>query len=291
MTIYSFGSINIDHIHTVPHFPQPGETLSDTGYAVGLGGKGCNQSLAASAAGARVRHIGAVGADGLWARQQMADAGVDIAAVSECPEATGHAVIYVTPDAENQIVIHGGANRAFTAQAIETALAGAGQGDWFLCQNETNMVAEAAAMARARGLRVAYAAAPFDAETAAAMLPLTDLLAVNALEAEALARQVGCQPAALPVPSLLITRGAEGAVWLRDGARTEMPAFEVLAVDTTGAGDTFLGTFLAGLDLGLTDEIALRRAAAAAALQVTRTGAGTAIPTAAELDRFLAERS
>jgi ribokinase len=171
---------------------------------------------------------------------------------------------------------------------IEAAIGRAAPGDWLLLQNETNLVPEAARAARAAGLNVAYAAAPFDAAATGEMLPLADLIAVNEVEAAQLAAYVGRAVDDLGVPALLVTLGRRGAVYRADGAAIETPAFEVTAVDTTGAGDTFFGFFLAGLDLGEEPAAVLRRAAAAGALQVTKPGAGDAIPSGAEVDRFLA---
>ncbi|HUF57550.1 MAG TPA: ribokinase [Thermohalobaculum sp.] len=285
MTVFNLGSINVDHVHRVPRLPAPGETLADTGYAVGLGGKGANMSVAIARAGGRVRHLGAVGADGGWAVERLGAEGVDTGAVATVAEATGHAVIHVDPAGENQIVIHGGANRALTAAMIEAGLADARPGDWLLTQAETNLVVEAAELARARGLRIAHAAAPFDADLARAMLPLADLLVLNEGEAAALAARLGHSPR---LAMLAVTLGARGARLEIEGRKSELPAFAVDAVDTTGAGDTFTGYALAGLDAGLPPEAAFRRGIAAAAIQVTRPGAAQAIPTAAELDRFLA---
>ncbi|MCL5775949.1 PfkB family carbohydrate kinase [Limibaculum sp. FT325] len=285
MTIVNLGSINIDHVHRVPHFPAPGETLADTGYAAGLGGKGLNQSLAAAAAGARVIHAGAVGAEGGWAVERLNASGIDTASVATVAQATGHAVILVDPAGENQIVIHAGANRAIPETAIRAALARARPGDWLLTQNETNGTVEAARAAKVLGLRVAHAAAPFDAAACAAMLPHADLIAVNEGEAAALSAHLGHAPAGV---AMLVTLGARGARYQGAEGRAETPAFPVTPVDTTGAGDCFTGFFLAGIDTGLTVARALRRAAAAAAISVTRSGAADAIPTGAEVDRFLA---
>lgn len=287
MAIHCFGSINIDHVHRVPHFPVAGETLADQDYAAGLGGKGANQALAAAAAGADVRMIGAIGADGTWATVHLSDKGIDISGVAISEQATGHAVIFVSPEGENQIVIHGGANQCLTQILVDKALSPAKPGDWWLCQNETNLVADAARLARAEGLKIAYAAAPFEAAPAAEMLPLADLIAVNAGEAAALAAHFDCPVEDLPVPALLITMGGDGARYLADGAEIRVPAFPVTPLDTTGAGDTFLGTLLSGFDTGLVVQDAMIRAAAAAALQVTRKGAGEAIPSAAEVDALI----
>ncbi|MFQ5567111.1 MAG: ribokinase [Paracoccaceae bacterium] len=290
MSIFNLGSINIDHVHRVAHLPGPGETVADTGYASGLGGKGANQSLAAASAGARVHHIGAVGRDGAWTAERLAAAGVDVSDLAVMEAVTGHAIVCVDSGGENLIVIHGGANRALTAAQIERALARARPGDWFLAQNETNLIAEGFARARARGLHTAYAAAPFEAAAAAALIGSVDLLAVNAVEAGQLAAHLGTTVDALPVPELLVTLGARGARYRAGEAVSEVAAFAVTPVDTTGAGDTFLGVFLAARDGGAAPEAALRQAAAAAALQVTRPGAADAIPAAGEVAAFLAER-
>ncbi|MEM6677203.1 MAG: PfkB family carbohydrate kinase [Pseudomonadota bacterium] len=294
MTIHVLGSVNIDYVYRVPNLPQPGETLAGLSRAVHLGGKGANQAIAAARAGAPVRFIGAIGPGDDWTRDRLAAAGVDVSCVAEVEEATGHAIIYVDAAGENCIVIHGGANRAIPEAVVEAALAQAQAGDWWLTQNETSGVTEAAARAQSRGLRTVHVAAPFVPEDALPVLPHTDLLAVNEGEAAALASRLG---GAVPVDVMLVTRGAAGAAWrerptVPDGAgELSVPAFAVTAVDTTGAGDCFLGYALAGLHAGLTPEVALRRAAAAAALSVTREGAADAIPEAAEVDAFLAERS
>jgi ribokinase len=289
--ILTIGSVNIDHVHRVSALPGPGETVLDRGYARGLGGKGANQSLAARLAGAEVRHAGAISADGEWCRARLAAAGIDVADLATVEAATGHAVILVDDAGENLIVVHGGANRALSAALVERAIGRAAAGDWLLLQNETNLVVEAARAGRAAGLRVAYAAAPFDPAATAEVVPHVDLLAVNALEAAQLARHLGTAPETFGAPVLLITEGARGARCWTAAGEIRQAAFAVEPVDTTGAGDTFLGYFLAGLDAGLAVAEALRRAAAAAAIQVTRPGAAEAIPRADEVDAFLAARA
>lgn len=289
MSIFNLGSINIDHVHRVPRLPGPGETIADTGYVTGLGGKGANMSLAAALAGARVQHIGAVGSDGGWIRDRLAAAGIGVGHLLTVEAATGQGLVMVSDAAENQIVIHGGANRALSVAQIRAALAGARPGDWFLAQNETNMIAEGFVLAHAAGLRTCYAAAPFEAQTAAALIEGVDLLAVNEVEAAQLAAALGVAVEDLPVREVLVTLGAKGARHIAE-TETRVPAFPVTPVDTTGAGDCFLGWFLAARDRGEAPREALRLAAAAAAIQVTRPGAGEAMPTAAEVAAFLAER-
>ena len=289
--ILTLGSVNIDHVYRVDALPGPGETVVDRGYQRGLGGKGANQSLAARLAGAEVRHAGAVGDDGGWCRDRLGAAGIDVADLVTVDAATGHAVILVDGQGENVIVVHGGANRALTPAQVAAAIGRARAGDWLLLQNETNLVVEAARAGRAAGLRVAYAAAPFDPEATAAMIGHVDLLAVNAIEAAQLARHLGTAPETFGAPALLITEGARGARCWTGRTEVRQAAFEVTPVDTTGAGDTYLGYFLAANDRGMPVAEAMRLAAAAAAVQVTRPGAAEAIPTAAEVDAFLAARA
>lgn len=292
MTVFCLGSINADHVYQVPHLPMPGETLAASGYQVGLGGKGANQSVAAAKAGSETRHIGAVGAEGAWAVEALRGFGVGVEHVHTSDTPTGHAIINVDPQAENAIVIFSGANFDQSVAHIERALQNAGEGDWILIQNETSHQTEAAKAARARGVKVAYSAAPFDAEAARLMLPFTDLLLVNEIEAAQLSEAMNVTISDLPVAKILITSGAKGVdlIDTNSGDTVSNPAFRVTPIDTTGAGDTFAGSFVAGLEQGMSDIDALTRASATSAIQVTRVGAATAIPDAKEVAAFLADQ-
>lgn len=292
MTIFNLGSINADHFYRLPHLTLPGETLAATSYGRGLGGKGANQSVAAARAGAVVRHIGATGVDGAWMRAELAADGVDCAHVAEVDVASGHAIIMVDASGENSIVLFPGANRALPLAALEDAMATAAAGDWLLMQNETSAQVEAVALAKARGVKVAYSAAPFEAEAVRKVLTDLDLLLLNAVEAAQLCEALGTTLDALPVKAVCVTHGAKGAVWHDLAGKTaqEQPAFKVTPVDTTAAGDTFAGYLVAGLAEGMTPPQALRLAAGASALKVTRAGTAAAIPTRAEVDAFLQDR-
>lgn len=285
--IFNLGSINVDHIYRVPHFPAPGETLLSSSYAKGLGGKGANQSIAIARAGGQVVHIGAIGNDALWARDLLQKAGVNVSGVAVLESATGHAIINVDSSGENCIVLFDGANVLVSEGQISAALAEAKAGDWFLLQNEVNNGPFAAKLARAKGLKVAYVAAPFDAGKVQDMLPFVDLLSVNEGEAAQVCEALGVSEDEIPVEKLLITRGGEGITY-RDGAnRYSQSVFEVEPVDTTGAGDTFMGYFLAQLDGGKAPQEALRMAAAAAALKVTKKGTAEAIPLLEDVVGFI----
>lgn len=291
MAIYNLGSVNIDHVYRVPHLPEPGETLASTSFSSGLGGKGANQSIAIARAGGKVFHIGAIGPDGGWLSNKMAGSGVDTRYISVIDIPTGHAIINVDDYAENIIVLFTGANRALTEDMINNALTGANADDWLLLQNETNLGVYAATAAKDKGMRVAYAAAPFDAKAAVAMLPVTDLLAVNEVEAAQLSEALGVDATDLPVSQVLITRGANGATLQTGDEVISVDAFKVDPVDTTGAGDTFMGYFLCSLDKGGTPQDALLQATAASAIQVTKPGAAEAIPVQIDVTEFLKVRA
>ncbi|WP_284378006.1 ribokinase [Amylibacter marinus] len=289
--IKNFGSINIDNVYRLDRLPRAGETLVAQEFARFMGGKGLNQSVAAQRSGADVWHIGAVGPDGDWALDQMRAFGLDCSHIFRVEAPTGNAVITVDQAGENQIVILGGANQTLDQALLGDVLAGLGPQDWVVLQNETSFVHQIALAAKARGARVAYSAAPFDAHHAVPMLDMIDLLAVNEHEAAELARATGKSVADLPVDMVLITYGARGAELRQNSARLHQKSFPADVVDTTGAGDTFLGAFLARLDVTGDAEHALRYAAAAAALQVEQPGAATAIPSFDAVTEFLTRKA
>jgi ribokinase len=286
MAIWNLGSINADHVYALPHLPSPGETLAARTLTTGLGGKGANMSVACARAGATVRHIGAVGPEGAWAVERLRSYGVGTTHITRLDVPTGHAIIAVDERGENTILLFPGANRALNPDHLGAALAAASPSDWFLCQNETNLQVEGARLARGRGLRVAYAAAPFEAEAVEAILPDLDLLVLNEVEADQLLDRTGRAVATLGVPDVIVTLGAEGCLWFRDGRERSFPALSVTPVDTTGAGDAFTGYVLALLDEGRPMPEAIALATRAAALKVTRSGAADAMPTRAEAEAF-----
>ncbi len=287
MAILNLGSINIDHVYSVATLALPGETITAGSLQTGLGGKGANQSIAAARAGATVRHIGAIGSDADWTLASLNAAGVDTKLVAQVDVPTGHAMITVDAAGENSIVLFKGANHAITKAQIDTALQTARTGDWLLLQNETNLSAYAAQQARHGGLKVAYCAAPFDPEAVREMLPYTDLLSVNEIEARQIRQSLPDKAKELDRVTWLTTLGADGAAYDSAEKSVKVAAYRVEPVDTTGAGDTFLGYALAGVDTGMPVEAALKRASAAAAIQVTRKGAATAIPKLSEVMAFM----
>ena len=282
--IVVFGSINVDLIVPVPRLPRAGETVLGGDYAILPGGKGANQALAARRAGAEVAMAGAVGADAFAgiALDLLRGEGVDTRLVRVVEQPTGCAAIMVSSEGENTIAVAPGANASARSDQVPDELLSA----------VTTLVAqmevppsETAMLIRRLRTRGGYSllnlapALPIDI----ALLGEIDLVVANEGEAattvsdpEQLARRLR--------QGLVVTRGAAGALaLLRDGIRIEVPALAIKPVDTTGAGDTFVGVLAAALDLGSPVEAALHRASAAAGLACLARGAQTAMPDEAAI--------
>ena len=286
MAIWNLGSINADLVYAVPHIPEPGETLSSTDRATFMGGKGANMSVAIARAGSRINHIGALGPDGDWAQKRLLEYGVDTQHIAQVDTATGHAIIMVDEHGENAILLHAGANGEVPQTALQTALSEAQTGDWFVTQNETNLQRTGASLAKKMGLKVAYAAAPFSAERVQAVLEHLDFLILNEVEAAQLTEATCKTPNALGVRDVVVTLGGDGADWFGPEGKQHFDALPVTPIDTTGAGDTFTGYLLAGLDQGMPMAQAINMATKAGALMVTRKGTADVIPDLSEVRAF-----
>lgn len=288
MTVYCLGSINIDHFYRLASLPRAGETLSARSHSKGLGGKGANQSIAALRAGAEVVHIGAIGQNDPWIEAELTRHGLSLDAIARSEAGTGHAIVAVDEQGENQIIIFSGANFDQSPVMIARHLARAHPGDSLLLQNETSHQMDAAALGRARGMKVFYSAAPFDLSALQVILPNVTHLLVNQGEAAQLVAASGVALNELPVEAVVVTKGAQGAEWVsRNSEPLYVPSFKVAPVDTTGAGDCFAGSLVASLDAGMPPAEAMRFASAAAALQVTKPGTADAMPNRANVVKFL----
>ena len=287
--VLNVGSLNVDHVYNVRKFVQPGETIASNGYARFAGGKGLNQSIALARAGAEVAHAGLIGADGVFLRDKLAESGVDTEFVRVIDEPSGHAVIQVAESGENCIILHGGANLAFDERFLDGVFGDFSSGDALLVQNETNMVPEILERGAAKKMFVAFNPAPMTPEVASYPLEKVDLLIVNETEGGALAgtgkpSEIPAKLAEiLPGTRVVLTLGAAGAVYFDGGREVRVPAPRVDVVDTTAAGDTFIGYLLAGLLEDSNDmERALETAVAAAGICVRREGAADSIPFRAD---------
>lgn len=289
MRILNFGSVNIDHVYAVDHFVRPGETLPSAGYRRFAGGKGFNQSIALARAGAPVWHAGRIGSDGAWLKEQLAADGADVTCLRVGEEPTGHAIIQVAPTGENAIILHGGANQSISAADAERALEGFGPGDFLLLQNEISEGARILALGAARGLSVVLNTAPFTPALLAWPLERVSVFILNELEGAGLTgdtdpdRIVAALCTRFASAAVVLTLGRAGVLFGQGPRRIRVPAEAVKAVDTTAAGDTFTGYFLADYARGGGAEAALRLGSRAAAVCVTRPGAADSIPLRSEL--------
>lgn len=291
--IISLGSLNIDQVFRLPHALRVGETMTSLAFTTGSGGKGANQSIAAARAGAEVWHAGKIGRDGGMLIDALHAAGVDTRLLEESDEVpSGRAVVLVNPAGNNSIVLFPGANHALDSISLDRIIAAGAPGDILMMQNETNMISEAMRRGKAAGLRLAFNFAPFDAN-AEYPLELVDYLFLNEIEGEGLSgesdpwRMYERLRVRFPRAETVLTLGPRGSLgWEPGGAAVEVPAPEVEVVDTTAAGDTFIGYFLFWRMSGARLNAALSEASVAASLCCTRRGAGEAIPTAAEVDAF-----
>ena len=297
MAVINFGSINIDHVYQVEHFVQPGETIASHNYQQLLGGKGANQSIALAKAGAEVRHVGRLNNHDAHIKQTLIKQGIDCKHVQCTESPSGHAIIQVTPTGENAIVLFGGANQELTNKCVMAALDSTTSADWVLTQNETSAIDEALRLAKQKGLKVAFNPAPMNEMVKALPKECIDLLIVNQVEAsefagtEELAKIEAFFEQQWAHAEVIITLGKCGVVMLKSGQRIEVPAFSVEALDTTAAGDTFIGYFLAAYAQHTDAKQALTRACAASALAVMAQGAAQSIPEQEAVNRFLAKQS
>ncbi|WP_148254026.1 ribokinase [Aidingimonas lacisalsi] len=296
--LFNLGSINIDHIYRVPHLVRPGETLSSTSYRQVLGGKGANQSLAIARAGGDVTHWGRLNSGDDWARDILATSGVKTRDIVPVDEPSGHALIQVDDDGENAIILYPGANHGFSECDIDRWVAMAPAQSWLLLQNECNGLAHIMKRAHEHGLSIAFNPAPMTAAVHELPLDTCSVLFVNRGEAASLAGMsdnagadelldaLACQ---LPEVEIVLTLGAAGVCYQHGTQRFELPAHEVVAVDTTAAGDTFIGYFMASRQVNETIEHCLQRASVASALCVQQAGAAPSIPSAVDVDDAFAD--
>lgn len=299
------GSINMDVVNRVEHHPMPGETIYGLQTSYISGGKGANQAVAAARNGAEAVMIGAVGDDPFGAplTEALRSAGVDISQVRSKAGTSGMAFITVNREGENHIILSTGANGKMEPADIELGLGVLTDVKAVLLQNEIpwETTVHAIHQARGRGMTVYLNPAP------ARLIPddilaCVDVLIVNETEASAVSgasvhnREDAENAARLlisrGVGEVIVTLGAAGSCYFnRNGESLQIRAFPVTAVDTTAAGDTFIGVYVAQREAGAANAEALKMANAAAAIAVTRHGAQSSIPSREEVSRWLAERS
>ncbi|KAJ1956451.1 hypothetical protein EC988_001343 [Linderina pennispora] len=337
--IVSFASINIDEVYSVPHIVKPGETISATHRQENAGGKGANASVAAARAGGDVYVTGRIGKDGLWVRDLIRDSGAHTGLIQVTNSATGRAIIQVDEHGENCIFLFPGANMELTEEDARIAYAQFGKGDWLVLPNETSAVAGAIRQASSRGMQVLWNPAPMTNDVLECPVELVDVLVVNETELTTMARLIG-EAVDEDYPRMarriiekfntrvvIVTLGSSGCIGLVRrptanahaipvGTSTPPEAMDIVELsvpcapipkdkvaDTTAAGDTWVGYFVAelarqqgvspesiGSKASLTPAIvqqAMTVATFASGLSVTKKGAVPSIPVRADVDQFM----
>jgi ribokinase len=294
MKILNFGSLNIDLIYQVPHIVRPGETLSASSLVTSAGGKGANQSVALAKAEAPVWHAGTVGPDGAWLRDLLDRFGVNTEFIRDYDGPTGQALIQVDREGQNSIVLYGGGNLNNEKDHADRVLSRFDAGDFLVLQNEINITPYVLEKAHSRGMKICLNPAPFTDDVKSWPLEKLEYLVVNEIEGRDLAGAEGNPKetldrlaAAYPRLQILLTAGKEGAFYGCGDERIFSPVVDTPVMDTTAAGDTFLGYFLASRVKGLGIQDAMDRASRASSLTVSRSGAMESIPPAKELDDAL----
>lgn len=299
MKILNFGSLNIDYVYQVDHFVSGGETLLSEGMEVFPGGKGLNQSIALARAGAQVYHAGAVGeSDGGFLTEILKNNGVDITHIGSVKgDTTGHAIIQVDKSGQNCILLYGGANQRISQERIDGTLKNFEKGDMLLIQNEISNLDYLIGKAHELGLRIVLNPSPINKKLLESDMSKIDMFIMNEIEAAAI---LGVEELSYSTPEIeklipdtflnkdiIITFGSEGSVFIDEEEVLHQTAFKVDAIDTTAAGDTFTGYFLAQILKGKTSRDALNIAAKAGAIACTRKGAEPSIPYLEEIDTLI----
>ena len=287
MKVLSFGSLNFDHVYQMDHFVMPKETTSSLSYSRGFGGKGLNQSIALAKSGLDVYHAGRVGFDGQPFIDYLQEYGVKVDYLKKDEEtATGHAIIQIS-HSENCIILYGGVNQLIDEAQIDEVLTHFEKGDLLLIQNEISSLTYLISKAHEKGLRIAFNTAPMDEKIFGYPLELVDIFVVNEIEGKGLANVSSDQvedviaglQKAYPNKDIILTAGSQGSYYISGETVIHQEAYRVEAVDTTAAGDTFTGFYLASILRGETISNALRIAAKASSITVTKEGAAKSIPT------------
>ena len=292
MRVLVYGSLNIDLLFYVDHIASPGETINSSSFERSAGGKGANQAAALSKAGLPVTMAGKIGQDGLFLLKLLESYGVDTGAVIHSDGATGQAIIQIDKNGQNCIVLYSGGNGKITLDEIEKTIAGFSAGDIIVLQNEIAHTGKIIERTKKQNMRICFNPSPFNEKIASLPLHLANWLFVNEIEGAALAQLPPCtepQKALdrlvklFPSAEIILTAGNNGAFYGYGEKRESCGIIESPVVDTTGAGDTFTGFFLAAREKNFPAAQSLAIASKAASIAVSRKGAMESIPLAGEI--------
>ena len=295
MRVLNIGSLNLDYVYSVDHIILPGETEATGTRNTFLGGKGMNQSCALAKAGVEVYHGGLIGEDGKVFLDACKEYGVHSDFIRIVDGPSGHTVIQIDKNAQNSILLYGGANQKLTTEYIDEVLSHFGSDDILLLQNEVNLLPYIVDKAYEKGMLIALNPSPYNEKLDAVDMKKIGIFLLNEVEGFQLTGKkdpeeiIEAVRELYPHARIVLTLGKDGAVYADREQKHYQPIFKVKAVDTTAAGDTFTGYFLAGLADGMPIPEVLRMSAKASSIAVTRPGAVPSIPYRAEVVQTLAE--
>ena len=291
MAVLNYGSLNIDMKFTVEQIVQPGQTIKSKAFKLSCGGKGFNQSIALAKAGATVYHAGKTGKNGQIFIDMLKENNVNVSGITTSNLSDGRAVVQVDGSGENSIILYGGSNLMITKEEINSVLVHFKKGDLLLLQNEINNIPYLIDKAKQIGMKVAVNLAPISADSFFYPLDLVDYLIINETEGATL---TGLSNAADIVTHLVnryrscvtvLTLGINGVILSYNDKMYSQSAYMVDTVDTTGAGDTFVGYFIQSVQSGKTLEKAADLACKASALCVSLPGSSDSIPCRSDVER------
>lgn len=292
MKILNFGSLNIDKVYKVDSVVRPGETINSLSYEEFIGGKGLNQSVALARAGADVWHAGLIGKiDGQCLEDRLKEAGVKTDLIESLDSPSGHALIQVDSKGMNCIIVEGGTNRKVDEEYIDRVLDHFDKGDILLIQNEISSLPYLVDKAYEKGLDIAFNPSPMDSYVLEVDLSKVSFFLVNEIEAEAISNKVDINDIQdemlrlYPEAKLIMTLGSEGALYRDKDIEILVNGRDVDVVDTTGAGDTFCGYFIASIARGCSVDEAMKLANLAASISCTKAGASNSIPKVEDLEK------
>ena len=284
MSVLNLGSMNLDFVYSLDHIVRPGETEASSEMNIFLGGKGMNQSVALAKAGAEVYQGGMIGTDGQPFLDACLEFGVHADHIRQVDGKSGHAIIQIDKDAQNSILLYGGANQMLTTEYVDEVLSHFGSEDILLLQNEVNLLPYIVDKASEKGMQIALNPSPFNENLDAVDMSKISIFLLNEVEGYQITGHT--DPDAIiakllemyPHAKIVLTLGKDGTMYADAEQKHFQPIFPVKAVDTTAAGDTFTGYFLAGLIEGMPIPDILRMSAKASSITVSREGAVPSIP-------------
>lgn len=289
MKILNFGSCNVDTVYGVKHIVQGGETLGISSLNQFPGGKGLNQSIALARARVKVYHAGCVGKEDTKLTSLMQQAGIDVTYLKKVEKQTGQAFIQLDENGQNAILVYAGANAEVTTDYIDEVLGNFEEGDILLIQNEISNTLYLIEKAAEKGMRIILNPSPFTDELRKIDLNKLYCVILNETEAAQWVRTgkpydfISYAYEQYKDLKVILTLGRSGSIYLDNQNIYRQFAYKLPTVDTTAAGDTFTGYFVAGLYRGESAKTTLKNASAAAALAISREGAATSIPMLSEV--------